>query len=120
MKDESTDIRTIILAAIERISDKTLTVEQLKIEGFRAGLIFEGCKTAIARDALLLKAYDMFDGSFGKNKLPECFNEINNLIGEEKNEEKTTDRRPLLQFKGNRVSQEDCKGKKLQGNQHSL
>jgi hypothetical protein len=43
------------------------------------------------------------------------------LVNEEKrNGETTTSPAPLLHFRGNRVSQEDCKGKKLQGNQRAL
>jgi hypothetical protein len=43
------------------------------------------------------------------------------LVNEEENNgEKTTGRAPLLQFRGNRFSQEDCKGKKLQRNSQAL
>jgi hypothetical protein len=43
------------------------------------------------------------------------------LVNEEKNNEETaTDPAPLLHFRGNRISEEDCKGKKPLGNQHAL
>jgi hypothetical protein len=89
VKDESTDLREQLFLAMERINDDDLTPEQIAVESVRGRTLVDLAMQITASAALDAKAYDLFDGSFGKKPLPKYFRKALAGLEEAKSENET-------------------------------
>jgi hypothetical protein len=120
VRNELEALNNHIFAELERLGNEELTKEEIAVETVRAKSVFEGVFAAVAVHTMSLKAYDMFDGSFGKKKLPAFFRKALAGLEEETNENEKKFPAPLLQFRGDTVPEKFGKGKEHQGIANSL
>jgi hypothetical protein len=124
MRNELEDLNDYLFAEMERLNKEGMTEAQVAMEVIRAKAISEVATNIVNSQALGLKAYDLFDGSFGKRKLPSFFRKaLSNATEEKANGDKTEEesgKKPLLQFRGSGVSQKRDNGPKLLGIENAL
>jgi hypothetical protein len=73
MQNEHGDLNNHLFTALERLNEEELSGEKLIEEIARAKHICDLSAQIVNNQALVLKAYDVFDGSFGKMKPPSYF-----------------------------------------------
>jgi hypothetical protein len=77
MKNKLSDLNNHLFAELERLGEEDLIMnkEKLENEALRARMVCGVSMQILAAGHLMSKAYDLADGSFGKMKLPEFFEE---------------------------------------------
>jgi hypothetical protein len=121
MKNRLKDLNNHIFDMIERVIDEDLVDEnEIKKLAVKSQIFGNLVVLALKAGELSGKSYEMEDGSFSKKRLPNFFLEEGYNDNATEIDEGVQRSAPLLRFRGKRVSQEDCKGKKLLGNQHAL
>jgi hypothetical protein len=121
MKNKLEDLNNHLFDMIERVMDEDLKdKEEMKKVGFKSQILCNLAIQVLNAGKLGATVYEMVDGSFGKKRPPNFFLEEGYNDNATEKMDRDQGSTPLLQFGGRRVSQEDCKGKKLLGNQHAL
>jgi hypothetical protein len=121
MKNKLGDLRNHLFDMIERIMDEDLNDnDQIAKLAVKSQMLCNVTIQVLNAGKLAAVGYELSEGSFSKKRLPNFFLEEEYNDSAKDITEGREGPAPLLQFRGNRVSQEDCKGKKLLGNQHSL
>jgi hypothetical protein len=70
MKNKSVDLHNHLFAELERLGDESLKGENLAEEINRAGAICKVAGHIIANEHLVVKAYEVIEGSMGNLDLP--------------------------------------------------
>jgi hypothetical protein len=121
MKNKLEDLNNHLFDMIERIMDEDLKdEEEIKKVAVKSQILCNLTIQVLNAGKLAAVGYELADGSFGKKRPPNFFLEEGYNDSATEITEGDQHPTPLLQFRGKRVSQEDCKGKKLLGNQHAL
>jgi hypothetical protein len=103
MENELPDLVNRLFREMDRLEAADLDSESFLREIDRARALCATSMNILGAGHLMAKGYDLLDGSFGKMKLPQFFGK------EMTNGDKTKDPVPLLQFRGDSVSEENDK-----------
>jgi hypothetical protein len=103
MKNKLEDLNNHLFDMVERIMDEDLTdKEEIAKMAIKSQMLCNVTIQMLNAGKLAAAGYELFDGSFGKKKLPSFFREE----GDDENETKTENNAPLLHFKREKVSKE--------------